>query len=263
MNKFAKVIFLTGLAVFLLAGICTAAPFTFSVTDTRIFWPGYENLTGDDTNEDIGRPEIETITVVGTHDEANNKFYLNTITIAGTRFGILKGEFDSLFLDTNAADTEWDHYVRTNYDGSGNETWDFYTVNSGVSWAEADAKPYGVSNDPYERVPAANTGSREKHPNGIKSNFLTSTTGVSVDAHFNTHIVYDFGAGASGLELLADLQPGKTGSFNIGYTPFCANDVVLLSKELHKETVPEPANMMLLGSGLIGLAAIGRKRFKR
>lgn len=53
---------------------------------------------------------------------------------------------------------------------------------------------------------------------------------------------------------LTDINWDGSGSFHITQT--CGNDVADLS-------VPEPSTMLLFGTGLLGLAAVGRKKFRK
>lgn len=59
--------------------------------------------------------------------------------------------------------------------------------------------------------------------------------------------------------LLADLGLSPGDSLGIHWTQECGNDELELTADV--DPVPEPATMLLLGSGLIGLAALGRKKF--
>ena len=64
----------------------------------------------------------------------------------------------------------------------------------------------------------------------------------------NHHYVFDFDLGF--------LDPGT--EFIAHFTMKCGNDNLMGSATT---SVPEPANMLLLGSGLIVMAGLGRKRF--
>ena len=48
--------------------------------------------------------------------------------------------------------------------------------------------------------------------------------------------------------------------FKIAFAPTCANDVI--SEAISNSAVPEPATMLLLGSGLFGVAYSRRRKSK-
>ena len=57
-------------------------------------------------------------------------------------------------------------------------------------------------------------------------------------------------------------DPATTSNFkSVPSTPAASADVSGTSSDIH--ATPEPTTLILLGSGLVGLAAFGRKKFKK
>ncbi|MBE0555919.1 MAG: PEP-CTERM sorting domain-containing protein, partial [Proteobacteria bacterium] len=121
----------------------------------------------------------------------------------------------------------------------------------------------GMNNLAYILTGADNTGAwagyyiRNNHPIGINSGYLGCPVGSVAFSGFPGGITdgtpwtgttyYDFGANGLNLQ-------GK--DIVIGWGMTCANDVVYAAVA---NPVPEPATMLLLGLGLVGLAGVRRK----
>lgn len=245
------------LGVFLLVGLLLAGSQVFAdikyFGDTSIYWPGWASTTdpsSDNVTDVIGHPNITggTATILDGY-LTNLSFAVNEIA-SDVKAG-------DLFIDRDGNGT-WDYIVNLlNGNGSnngfnlGDNT--LYSLTSGIPLGSRTNNPgytlsyYSGGYDSY----------REKHPvayddfsnlNPIRSNILAGFSSTSGWSSNNTQ-TFNFGA--------QDILLGS--QFTIGWTQQCANDV--LYQTMEGNPVPEPASMLLMGSGLIGLAGWGRKKF--
>ncbi|MBW1704764.1 MAG: PEP-CTERM sorting domain-containing protein, partial [Deltaproteobacteria bacterium] len=127
--------------------------------------------------------------------------------------------------------------------------WDYIAYSGGDNAYDPHPKSEGFwsVDDNYEYVYVDYSSGRTGHVNGIDGDDLTSASGLT------SVTLTEYASAPDTLIYLFD-NIALDDDFVIGYTPWCANDVFLTP-------VPEPATMLLLGCGLIGLAGIGRKKF--
>jgi hypothetical protein len=237
------------LLTFLLIVFISSQAFGTPFGDSTKYWSGWPSLQGSDNIADeIGVP-IFPNSNAGSYDIVGGKLQRITFNylLGGSNFEDSLKPMD-LFID-KGGDHTWDYVVQLYGVGTGAGNYSLYSITLNSA---GGTNGYILSDNVW---PLSELGIRNGHPVAINGQFeRTFVQNVYFDGWdlgFGAHTTYfDFGTG---------LDIGY-GTFEFAWTVNCANDVV---REHGHNTAPEPATMILLGSGLIGLAGLARRKFKK
>lgn len=265
LSLFISILFFTSAA--------QAGPVTFG--DTATIWPGLSKVAESPTSDINGVPDLtggsfiytgHTLTGI-TLNYYNNKY--NDKNWDNTWNSLQPGDW---FFDFGN-DNHWDYIIH--FDGS---VWGLYEVKDKTG----SGFIYGITANNTTQLKSlysyyynidglsSSTNNRDRHPETIKINSTTRNALTLIDTlsfdgwdtidrkNANKNELtggYKYGSSEwSGFAL--DLSQFSGDKFTYAFTMTCANDVLFGESAV---PTPEPASMLLMGAGAMGLAIFRRK----
>jgi hypothetical protein len=154
------------------------------------------------------------------------------------------GNKTTFLVDPNAAQFTFSYFI----DANSNKVWDsgeITYVRGPLQFVKFTQEYFGTSADPITKATALVHNDPNLSPPGFTDfNMPPGGTGI---------VTFDLGGGESLLAMFNTIQADPENGWN-GWSAKSIIGGTLTP-------VPEPATMLLLGSGLIGLAGYGRKKF--